>query len=159
MTKNLKLTPAAADEAFAKADTNGKALLISLYPTHQFLKEITDRIQNFDDVLAVNGIDKTIFESNLTGLSSDEIAYRQVKEIAKAYNQGWVPNWDDSSEYKYVPWFDMRTSSGSGFACSGYGIWHTGAGVGSRLCFQKSAHAKDAGTKFTEIYKEFFTIK
>ena len=122
-------------------------------------KDIKERITCFDDVLKENGIKKEDFEKQCQGLFPDEIAYRKAKLVCLAYNEGWIPNWDNSSEYKYYPWFDMRSSASGGFSCDGYDDWATLSAVGSRLCFKSSDLAKTAGKLFEqEIYKPLFTL-
>jgi hypothetical protein len=79
--------------------------------------------------------------------------------IAKAINGDWVPDWTDSSQWKYYPWFEMGSSSGVGFSYHDYVAWRTYSTVGSRLCFKSSDLAKHAGQLFEqEIYKPLFTI-
>jgi hypothetical protein len=156
--ENLTIGRQEALSAYDGANDQEKSFLEKLFGKSAFEKDIVDRLQTFSDVLEVNGTDPVEFEKSLAGLSPDEVAYRQIKEIVKAYNQGWIPDWDNSNETKYVPWFDMRNSSGSGFADIGYGYGYSNAYVGSRLCFSKRKHAEDAGKKFTPIYKNFFVI-
>jgi len=74
--------------------------------------------------------------------------------IYKAINDGWVPDWNDSDQYKYYPYFRVL-SSGFGFSYSGYFYTYATTIVGSRLCFESSEQAKYAGTQFTAEYKQF----
>ena len=120
-------------------------------------KDIKERIKNFDDVLKENGVDIAVFQNSLKGLSEDEAAYKQVKEIVKAFNEGWYPDWTDSSQYKYYPYFKMGSPSGGGFSCNGCDGWNSDSVVGSRLCFKSADLAKNAGKLFEGIYKEFLT--
>ncbi|NYJ27542.1 hypothetical protein [Allomuricauda sp. ARW1Y1] len=120
-------------------------------------KDITERIKSFDDVLGYHGLEKEEFEEELESMSTDEVAYRKVKLVAEALNEGWQPDWTNSSEYKYFPWFKMGGSSGSGFAYGDYANWNTDSYCGSRLCFKSSKLAKHAGEQFTDIYKDFLT--
>lgn len=121
-------------------------------------KNIKERIKDFSDVLEVLGIDTDDFEDGVEGLEEDEVAYRQIKLIVKALNEGWIPDWTNSSEAKYFPWFKMGSSSGSGFSYLDCDYWATFAGVGSRLCFKSRELAEYAGKQFTEIYKKYMTI-
>lgn len=121
-------------------------------------KDIKERIKTFADVLKYFGIDETYFNEQNEDLESDEVAYRKVKLIVKALNEGWTPDWSDSDQYKYFPWFNMSSSSGAGFSCLGCDGWCTGSDVGSRLCFKNRDLAKYAGQQFESIYKEFMTI-
>ncbi|MDR3026017.1 hypothetical protein [Chryseobacterium sp.] len=121
-------------------------------------KNIKERIKDFHDVLEVLGIDADDFEEENEGLEEDELAYRQIKLIVKALNEGWTPDWTNSSEAKYFPWFKMGSSSGSGFSFGDYAYWRTASYVGSRLCFKSRELAEYAGKQFTEIYKKYMTI-
>ena len=120
-------------------------------------KDIKERILCFDDVLHENKIDVAQFLKSLEGLSPDEVAYRKVKQIVKAFNEGWTPDWTNSSQYKYYPWFKMGSPSGVGFSSHVYASWIARSGVGSRLCFKSSDLAIHAGKLFEEIYKDFLT--
>ena len=79
-------------------------------------KDITKRVKTYADACAVLGIEpmnEDVFTK--LGFTKDEIAYRKLKTIAEALNEGWRPNWADSNEYKYFPWFVYNPSS-AGFA-------------------------------------------
>lgn len=113
---------------------------------------IIEKIKTYQDAVKATGI-KVKFSPTDT---KDEIAYKKLKVVAKALNQGWVPSWDNGNEYKYYPYFDMR--SGFGFSHSGYGVWHARTGVGSRLCYKTRELAEYAGKQFESIYKDFLKI-
>ncbi len=119
-------------------------------------KSITERIKSWDDVLKVNNLTVDSFNESCEGLESDEIAYRQIKLIAKTLNEGWQPDWSNNDEYKYYAWFEMAGSSGFRFAV--FDLWYAHSDCGSRLCFKSSKLAKYAGETFTDIYKKFMLI-
>jgi len=80
-------------------------------------KCIAERIKTLDDVLSANDITRQAFDKWCNGLEVDEINYRLVKLIVLALNEGWKPDWKDTSEYKYYPSFVMdNSSSGSRFS-------------------------------------------
>lgn len=91
------------------------------------------------------------------------IAHCKLVIVAEALNEGWQPNWNDSKEYKYYPWFDVEADekrlSGFGLSYDGYDVWYTGTDVGSRLCFKSREVAKYAGEQFKELYAEYFLIQ
>jgi len=125
---------------------------------------IMDRIKTWDDVCDELGLDADTILPYMVPKSEDEKAinaFTQLNYIRQVLNEGWVPNWDDSSEYKYTPWFDMRgTSGGSGFSFSDFDCYDfTYSYVGSRLCYKSEELAKYAGTQFVEVYKALFIIK
>jgi hypothetical protein len=157
--ETLQIDKANALKAHDEASTKGKSLLENLFGKKVFLKDVKDRIKNFDDVLKENGISREDFEASCKGLEPDEIAYRMAKLVCLTFNEGWLPDWTNSNEYKYFPWFVMGSSSGVGFSYDVCATWRTSSYVGSRLCFKSSDLAKHAGKLFEqEIYKPLFTI-
>jgi hypothetical protein len=143
--------------AYSKAKSPRKVMLENLFGIKTFQPEIKERITNLNDVLRENGIEEKKFRESCEGLEPDEVAYKMIKEIVKAFNEGWVPDWTNSSEGKYYPWFKMGSPSGGGFSYDGYGVWAAYSDVGSRLCFKSDDLAKHAGQLFESIYKDFLT--
>jgi hypothetical protein len=88
-------------------------------------------------------------------MDEDTIAYEKAKIVTKAINQDWVPDWNNPSQYKYWPWFNL--SSGFGFSYSGSDCAYAHSVVGSRLCFESREKSDYAGKQFLEIYKAFLT--
>ncbi len=124
-------------------------------------KDITKRVKTYVDACAVLGIEP-INEEVFTklGFTKDEIAYRKLKTIAEALNEGWRPDWTNSNEYKYWPWFVYNPNS-AGFACATTynAATYTTTRVGSRLCFKTRELAAYAGTQFIDIYNDLLLIK
>ena len=89
-------------------------------------------------------------------LQKQVIADYKLVVIAEALNDGWKPNWNDTSEYKYYPWFKM-SSSGSEFSYYVYDFGYASTVVGSRLVFKSRELAEYAGKQFEAEYKEFYT--
>ena len=154
--KTIEITPENAAKAFKAADEKGKALLTALLGEETFKAKSKERIETFEEALEQFNIDKTEFENSCKGLTTDEVAYRKIKLIAKALNQGWTPDWDNDKEYKYYPYFNMQ--SGVGVSGSFYDHWRTITDVGSRLCYKSSDLAIYAGNQFESIYKDFLTL-
>lgn len=154
--KTIEITKDNAVKAFKEADAKGKALLSTLFGEDTFTKVVNGKIETFEEALEHQVIDKTDFEESCKGLEKDEIAYKKIKIIAKALNNGWTPDWDNDNEYKYYPWFNMQ--SGVGFTHSDYDLWATNSIVGSHLCFKSSDLAIYAGKQFESIYKDFLTL-
>ena len=122
-------------------------------------KDITKRVKSYADACAVLGIEPIVDEVLLKlGFAKDEIAYRKLKTIAKALNEGWKPNWSDWNEYKYFNWFYLD-SAGFGCAATLNALTDSSAYIGSRLCFKTSALARYAGEQFEDLYNDFLLIK
>jgi len=155
----LEIKKDAALKAHQNAKNSGKLLLENLFGKEVFAQKVTDRIKTFFDVLEDQGISTAEFEKQCKGLTPDEIAYKQLKLIAQALNEAWEPDWTNSSEYKYRPYFYFNDPSAVGgfssYVCA-YDI--SGSGVGSRLCYKSGELAKYAGTTFLEIYRSFMTL-
>lgn len=124
-------------------------------------KDITKRVKTYADACAVLGIEP-VNEDVLTklGFTKDEIAYRKLKTIAEALNEGWRPNWADSNEYKYWPWFVYNpAAAGFSFASTYAAASNTNTNFGSRLCYKTRELAAYAGRTFEGIYNDYLLIK
>jgi hypothetical protein len=135
-----------------------QALLERLYPAF-FNRKITDRIQCLDDVYSIMSVDfegRLRIYNQIPGIDH-VIAFDQACLIVQAYNEGWVPNWDDNSEYKWYGYWDHR-ASGSGFRLSYVSDIYVISSVGSRLVFRTEELARDAYEKFPHIFKLFMTF-
>lgn len=66
--------------------------------------KITDRVKTYEDACQVLGISV----QNFDGLSSDVVAYIKLTTVARALNEGWIPQFTDN-EYRYYPWFYFYT--------------------------------------------------
>lgn len=161
MQKALKIDEATAKKHYANASSEMKAIFEETFGKKTFLTKVTDRINTMEDVYEALGMDSDDveqFEEFLETLDDDTACYEKLKKLALALNEGWKPNWDDSNEYKWFPYFDMRSSSGFGFSRTYYDCTLARTGVGSRLCFKTEALAQHAGKKFTNLYKGLLTI-
>lgn len=156
--ETLEVTKANAIKAFQSADAKGKKLLTDLYGEKTFTEKITDRIKTFGDVLrALPTIPQNVgILLSYNGTDKDMIgarAFMQITLIARVLNEGWEPDWTNSSEWKYYPWLKFKT--GVGFSDSVFGNSYASATVGSRLCYKTSELAEYAGTQFQSIYNDF----
>jgi hypothetical protein len=152
--QTLKISDNTARKLYPTAPAEFKTVLEETFGGKDFFNQvITDRVKTFIDVLAEQGKCIADFNSECRGLSTDEIAYRKLKLIAKVLNEGWEPNWDKGEEEKWHNWFKM--SSGFSFNIAYYYL--SLSGVGSRLCFKSKKLAEHAARHFLDIYKEFYT--
>jgi hypothetical protein len=116
-------------------------------------------IKTFDDACKVLNLETTIIpDFSLFPKEEQEAmqAHTKLIIIAKAINGDWIPDWTNSDEYKYYPWFEMGSSSGVGFSFGDCDDWFTNSIVGSRLCFETREKAKYAGKQFEDLYKSYF---
>ena len=74
-------------------------------------EDITNRVKSYADACKVLGIEPMDEDSmKAQGFRPDEIARRQLETITEALNEGWKPNWTDTDEYKFYPWFYIEVS-------------------------------------------------
>lgn len=75
-------------------------------------KKITDRVKTVDDAITIVGGESCIDVKVLRALEAvgeeKAIALQQWKIIIKALNEGWVPDWNNSNEAKWCPYFRMN---------------------------------------------------
>lgn len=160
MSETLEINKAAALKVYQNTSPEIRTMLESLFGKETFNQKITDRVKTFSDALAVVGASNNL-QMLLDYNGIDEVfiaakAWAKATIICKALNEGWVPDWNNSSEYKYYPWFKMNTGSGLSYGDYAYDL--SSSRVGSRLVFKSSELAKYAGEQFLDIYKEFMTI-
>lgn len=143
--------------AFRNAGKEGKQVLSDLFGKQVALYDnITDRVKSFEDACQVLGISTNVPE--VKGLPRKHqkaiIANYKLIVIAEALNEGWKPNWQDSDEYKYYPWFDMSNPAGVGCSDTSGTASVTGASVGSRLCLKNRELAIYFGQTFTDLFND-----
>ena len=97
-----------------------------------------EQIKTFEDACKKLGINpeeiKITLPKEMEAHAKALEAHSKLVVIAEALNDGWKPNWNDWDEYKYYPWFEMGSPSGSGFRFNDYDNWNTNSNVSSHLC-------------------------
>lgn len=120
------------------------------------------KIKTFAAACKAIGIAATL--PDVSAIPADQqkaiLAHYQLVIIAKALNGGWQPDWNNTDQPKYFPWFEVEASAkktgGSGLS---YFRYYASSNVGSRLCFQNWELAKYAGTQFRKLYEDYFLIR
>lgn len=124
------------------------------------------QIKNYEDACLALGLSPDALP-DVSMLPEKEqkaiIAHYKLTVIARALNEGWLPNWADSDECKYFPWFDVeedeKKPSGFGLSYGVCGDRGTYTFVGSRLCFKSRELAKYAAEQFIELYEDYFLVE
>lgn len=149
--ETLQISKANALSAYRKADKKVKELLEELFGKQVLSTEVTERIKSFEDACLELGIDST--DANFSTGTVDEIAYKKLKVIAAALNEGTVLSFADSNQRKWYPWFEY-SGSGFRFGDTYFGITRTHTAGGSRLCFHTEKLAAYAGKQFIDLYND-----
>ena len=141
-----------AIKAYNNGDAAFKQRMAELMP--KIFGDIKERVKTFEDACAVLGIDAdTIVASTDT---KDEAAYKKLKVIVRALNEGWKPDYFNTSEYKYYPWFKMNISGAPlGFSFGDFAYDCTSTSVGARLVFKSRELAEYAGKTFEDLYRDY----
>ncbi len=136
-------------KGFEVAEFNTKTGVVKFKETP---KSVTDRIKTVEDVLKDNNVTQEQIDE-MFEYAPEHLKYQYIAELlCKSLNEGWTPDWDNSNETKYFPWFKMGSSVFRFNDCDG---WHALSSVGSRLCFKNKDLAKYAGEQFTDLYRKF----
>lgn len=78
------------------------------------------------------------------------LAFHKLQQIAKLFNGDWKIDWENTSQFKYYPYF-VLASGGLGFSVSA-----SCSGCGSAVVYFKDRETSDyVGKTFLSIYKDF----
>lgn len=113
--------------------------------------EAAKKANPMDEVFKYHNIKEEDFNSKWEGFEAYEIAQAKEILIASYYNKNKKPDWTDSSQYKYCPYFVMDKNK---FRCYDYVSWSSHSYVSARLCFLRKEDMLEAVEKFIDIYKE-----
>lgn len=164
--KTLQLEDDKAKQLYKTASPEFKAMLDDSFGKDFFLAKIQDRIKTIEDAYKELGIKtygdayrvlrmperKRFSDTPIEGCDDDGL---NLMLFCRALNEGWWPDWRNSNEYKYVPYFDLSCSSGFGFEDSTSYYEVSYSSVGSRLCFKSRELAEYAGKTITPVYRKF----
>lgn len=156
----------AQDTVKKLTEDEGNGSIFDYFYKEEDYEEITDRVKTYEDACKVLGVEP-INEQNAKaqGFRSDEIARRKLETIAAALNEGWKPDWNNTDQYKYYPYFYIQEnakgkgSAGLSCASTNYAAAYTNAYIGSRLCFYALRLARYAGNQFTDLYEQILIEK
>ena len=118
--RTLQLDEISARSLYKTSFPEFKIVLENSFGKDFFNEKITDRIKTYQDSckdLDTEPISDDYFQDS--GLTEDEIAFRKIKAITKSLNEGWKPDWNNSNEKKWYPWFKL-SSGGFVFDDAGY---------------------------------------
>jgi hypothetical protein len=152
----VKINKEKAKKLYPKSDDWFKAELEEAFGKDCFRKKDFRDIKTFEDVCTELELTQEDLLHIHNDDTPDEVAYKKLKIIIAAINQGWIPDWNNSDEKKWWPYFNL--SSGFGFSNTCYYYDDAGTTVGSRLCFESQEKAAYAGEQFLDLYKEFLTL-
>lgn len=127
-----------------------------------FTEEVEDapRVTSYEEACERVGVEPLTEERiKALELRPDEVARKKLEVITAALNEGWSPDWNNTNEYKYYPYFYIEprkhgANAGLSYTYTYYSASYTHAYIGSRLCFHEPDAARYAGRTFTELYEQ-----
>lgn len=112
MSKYINIKAENVCTAYKNANEEQKTLLENLFGQELFRpKDTKERIKTFEDAYSELGSEHPLvvecraITERVGGLSDDHIAFLKLRIIAAALNEGWEPDWANTNECKYHPWF------------------------------------------------------
>ena len=155
MTKTIKIEEKTAKTLYKTASSELKIILEENFGKDFFSTKITDRIKTWEDVCEELNIDDDVLPykhpKNKQQISTN--AFVKIQYISQVLNEGWRPNFKNTHEYKYYPWFEYKDSGGLGFYYVVYDNCFARLGFG--FYYKNNDLAKYAGTQFLDIYKQY----
>jgi hypothetical protein len=119
------------------------------------------QIKTFEGACKVLGHDPVKVLPKVTGFPKAHqkalIATAKLIIINEALNfvdngkKKWMPDWNNTSEGKYYPWFYLNKP---GFRLGGCDYGVAGASVGARLVYRTRALAEYAAKQFKTLYRD-----
>nr|WP_129729964.1 hypothetical protein [Parabacteroides goldsteinii] len=164
-------------EAYNVADEKTKPVIEALFGKEAVKplrpEDVRERVKSYEDACEELGIPVV---TDWGDMKIDEIAYAKLKTIVWALNEGWVPDWEDSDQYKYWAWFDMSdlnqwysrvvarscsysyTNGGVACASCSNASADTSSNYGSRLALKSRDLAIYCGNTFASLWAEYLLI-
>lgn len=115
-----------------------------------FKKEVKTKPETFEDIFLLNNTTWEKFKEQYKNIDKADRDNAVERLMVKAYNGDWTPNWNNSNEVKYYPYFKMSGDSFGFYFCY---HWYTLSDVSSRFCFKNKEDLLDAVERFKEVYK------
>lgn len=161
MTKKIELSDSVAKKLYKTASPELRIILEENFDKKILSTEIKDRIQIFEDIIEiVSELRGCKIENYLPWPSPRNKNERSQNSVAKiqliteAYNEGTKLNWEDRSQRKYGIWFE-RKARGGGWVLHVVSDDRYYCSLGAGFYFKEEALARDAYSKFPEIFHEY----
>lgn len=127
-----------------------------------YTEEVEDapRVTSYEEACERVGVEPLTEERiKALELRPDEVARKKLEVITAALNEGWSPDWNNTSEYKHYPYFYIEPRKHGAYAGLSFTNTYNAASssnakLGSRLCFHEPDAARYAGRTFTELYEQ-----
>lgn len=137
------------------ATASDKKSLEEAFGVTFFKSKITDIIKSLEDIYIYLDINRELvipFKNPSTKQERSINAMFDIQNISKVLNGNWVPDWENTDEYKYYPYFKKQELSGWVVDCY-FGYYFAMLGFG--YYFKTEKLALFAGKTFIETYIDY----
>lgn len=155
--KTLQIDEKKAKGLYENASPEYRAILEDTFGK-DFFVSIQERVKSYEDAcleLGLNPYDLPKVDNCEHEDRASIIAFYKLTIIARALNEGWKPNWQDSDERKYYPWFNVTNPAGFVYSSYNYATTSAHAAIGSRLCLKTHELATYFGKQFEKLWAEY----
>ena len=152
----------AEKEAQRLADKYGKKAFVLESTSLITPDEINVKVDSFEAALEFLGRENNACMCGIPDKHAKAmVAMYKLITIAEAWNKAdnFVPDYDNTNQYKWFPWFQKRGTSGFVFAYTGNAASSARAYFGSRLCFSTSERAEQFGKQFIDLWNDFLLFR
>lgn len=152
----------AEKEAQRLADKYGKKVFVLESTSLITPDEINVKVDSFEAALEYLGRENNACMCGIPDKHAKAmVAMYKLITIAEAWNKAdnFIPDYDNTNQYKWFPWFQKRGTAGfvsaytSGTASSAHAYF------GSRLCFSTSERAEQFGKQFIDLWNDFLLFR
>lgn len=153
---NIEVSDELITKAFSQADSGQKTLMKKYFKIKDG-SEAFDKIKDYKSFCKYFGIKElTIKDFEQFGDQAKKMfAFHKIKNFETYFNDGWKPDWSNSNEYKWYPYFEFKKGSG--------GWCFYGSDVRIYISYAVAAFYKDQkiadfiGKTFLDIYSDFMS--
>ena len=143
--QNYSIDEIKLQNTYDKSNDTFKEILKDIFGENTFVKNIKDRIKSFEDACKHLGVDPGVVPN---------ISSEKLKVITTALNEGWTPDWNDSSERKWYLFFEYSQEA-KRLVFNYVNVWLTITNASSRLCFKSRDLAEYAFEQFKDLYEDY----
>jgi len=152
----------AEKEAQRLADKYGKKAFVLKSTSLITPDEINVKVDSFEAALEYLGRENNACMCGIPDKHAKAmVAMYKLITIAEAWNKAdnFVPDYDNTNQYKWFPWFQKRGTAGFVYAHTNNTASFAYAKLGSRLCFSTSERAEQFGKQFIDLWNDFLLFR
>lgn len=152
----------AEKEAQRLADKYGKKVFVLESTSLITPDEINVKVDSFEAALEYLGRENNACMCGIPDKHAKAmVAMYKLITIAEAWNKAdnFVPDYDNTNQYKWFPWFQKRGTAGFVYAYTNLTASSASATIGSRLCFSTSERAEQFGKQFIDLWNDFLLFR